>query len=223
MTFCMSPAEDRRSARRQATREAILAAAEALILEHGYEGLKTKDLVERADVSERTVFNHFENLEAVALARIDEYLIPLLLDEPFPEGLDAAELPDAVVARYRHALETEEGRRQFEGFLRLAAALVRVEGEMLARQVVLTLIDIAGRLVDRIEAQYALALDQSLALRLFTTHLTFALPFGVLRGIGTMEFAVKDITLPETLPSVEELVPDVHWAFDQVVAGKPRL
>ncbi len=56
------------------------------MLENGLAGLRTKDLVRRAGVSERTVFNHFDSIEDTALTRIEEYLTPPVLRPGRPRG-----------------------------------------------------------------------------------------------------------------------------------------
>lgn len=58
---------DRRAEQRTRTREAILAAAHALALERGPLGTSygVDELADRADVSRRTVFNHFASLDEV--------------------------------------------------------------------------------------------------------------------------------------------------------------
>jgi len=58
---------DRRSAVKARSRHAILEAADALIVERGAPAFSVDELAERADVSRRTVFNHFGSLDDVVL------------------------------------------------------------------------------------------------------------------------------------------------------------
>lgn len=222
MKICQPPAEDRRHARRQATREAILDAAENLVLEHGYEGLRTRDLVELAGVSERTVFNHFENLEAILLARIEDYLRPLILEPAFPAGLEVPELPQAVLQRFRDSIVTPEGQQRFAGFIRLASSLVSMEGQLLARQVMLTLLDVSKHLALDIDEKYPLDLDQSLSLHLFSTHLSLAVGMGLVRSLGQDVASLEGLDRSQIRPDVQQLIPHLNWAFDRVVEGMPR-
>ena len=60
-------APDRRAALKARYREAILDAADALIRERGKPQFSVEELAERADVSRRTVFNHFSSLDDVIM------------------------------------------------------------------------------------------------------------------------------------------------------------
>jgi len=59
---------DRRAALKARSRRAILDAADALLTERGGPGFGVDELAERADVSRRTVFNHFGSLDDVVLS-----------------------------------------------------------------------------------------------------------------------------------------------------------
>ncbi|MGQ7294988.1 TetR/AcrR family transcriptional regulator [Quadrisphaera sp. KR29] len=63
-----------RAALKARHREAIVAAARALVDERGAAGFTTDDLAARADVSRRTVFNHFSSLEDVVVACVEAEL-----------------------------------------------------------------------------------------------------------------------------------------------------
>lgn len=78
---------DRRSALKARHRQAIVDAARALIDERGGPHFGVDELARRADVSRRTVFNHFESLDDVILAACIEIL-------------------DAVVVTFREAAAT---------------------------------------------------------------------------------------------------------------------
>lgn len=62
----MTTVPDRRSAQKQRSREQILTAARDLI--ETQRRFSVDDLVERADVSRRTIFNHFTSLDDVLMA-----------------------------------------------------------------------------------------------------------------------------------------------------------
>lgn len=71
MTSTDLPAEtpvDRRHAQKQRTRAQIVEAAGELVREHPGERLNVEQLIERADVSRRTIFNHFETLDEILIA-----------------------------------------------------------------------------------------------------------------------------------------------------------
>ncbi|MGY3262915.1 TetR/AcrR family transcriptional regulator [Frigoribacterium sp. 2355] len=58
---------DRRAALKAKHRQAIVDAADALIAERGAPRFSVDELAERADVSRRTVFNHFSSLDDVVM------------------------------------------------------------------------------------------------------------------------------------------------------------
>lgn len=62
-----SLAPDRRAALKAKHRLAIVDAADALIAERGAPRFSVDELAERADVSRRTVFNHFSSLDEVVM------------------------------------------------------------------------------------------------------------------------------------------------------------
>lgn len=64
----VTAATDRRTALKERHRAALVAAARELVDERGPTGFTTEDLAARADVSRRTVFNHFAHLEDVVVA-----------------------------------------------------------------------------------------------------------------------------------------------------------
>jgi AcrR family transcriptional regulator len=67
-------ATDRRAALKARSRRAILDAADALVAERGGPDFGVDELATRADVSRRTVFNHFGSLEDVVLTVCTERL-----------------------------------------------------------------------------------------------------------------------------------------------------
>ena len=217
---------DGRGGRRASTRRDILAAAEELVLENGLAGLRTKDLVRRSGVSERTVFNHFDSIEDTALTRIEEYLTPLFSGLDVPAQTPVAELPAAVRERFLANLDTPSGQQALQGFLRLAAALAPESGEILTRHVVLTLTSMGALASSEVEEQHPeLTLEQRLRLRLYLTDLALAVAFGLARV--TLHRIPGDVLtvadFKNRIPAAAVLLPHVEWAFQQVDAGAPSL
>lgn len=68
------PAPDRRALLKERHRRAIVAAAAALITERDGVRFTVDELAERADVSRRTVFNHFGTLDDVVVAVCNDVL-----------------------------------------------------------------------------------------------------------------------------------------------------
>jgi AcrR family transcriptional regulator len=63
-----------RQEQKAATRQALLAAARALIAERGVGGTSARDVAARAGVAVGTVFVHFPTMDALAEALLDEHL-----------------------------------------------------------------------------------------------------------------------------------------------------
>lgn len=59
----MSTAQDRRTRKRLATRQAISDAATRLFIERGFDNVTIDEIAEAADVGRKTVFNHFPRKE----------------------------------------------------------------------------------------------------------------------------------------------------------------
>jgi AcrR family transcriptional regulator len=77
------PPRDRREALKSRHRRAIVDAASALMTERGNTGFTVDQLSERADVSRRTVFNHFRSLDDIVLEVFGEML------EAFVDSIEA--------------------------------------------------------------------------------------------------------------------------------------
>jgi AcrR family transcriptional regulator len=92
-----APALDRRAALKARHRQAILDAADALIAEQGAPRFSVDELAERADVSRRTIFNHFSGLDAVVLT-LGTAAITNAVDE-FQTATAAIATPAAVLTR----------------------------------------------------------------------------------------------------------------------------
>ncbi|CAL9470040.1 hypothetical protein SUDANB121_02830 [Nocardiopsis dassonvillei] len=83
------PATDRREALKVRHRRAIIDAATALTAERGDTGFTVDQLAERADVSRRTVFNHFRSLDDVLLEVFGRMLEEIV--DGIGANLDAAD------------------------------------------------------------------------------------------------------------------------------------
>ena len=80
----------RRSRRKLELSQRILAAAVALFDEQGFEATKVTDICERADVANKTFFNHFATksdlLRAIAQTALDEFLAEIEAARKAPGG-----------------------------------------------------------------------------------------------------------------------------------------
>ncbi|HEX5332510.1 MAG TPA: TetR/AcrR family transcriptional regulator [Cellulomonas sp.] len=110
---------DRRTALRDRHHRAILEGAAALLAEGGSAALSVEALAARADVSRRTVFNHFPHLDDVVVALCAERFT--VLGALVRQGVGA---PPPEVTGHTHDLGDDEGAILFE---RAAAALVQAD------------------------------------------------------------------------------------------------
>ena len=87
--------------RSERTKAAIHAAAEALFLEHGFEGVSMDGIAERAGITKQTVYSHVGNKEALFLDLVDRMTggagDALTVAAPQP---DAATPPEAFLTRF---------------------------------------------------------------------------------------------------------------------------
>lgn len=97
-------APDRREAQKQRTREQILQAAEALVNQQRSARFSVDELAERADVSRRTIFNHFASLDDVLITLASERLRPFI--SHFADTIGAAEPPVTRACVFDAALKT---------------------------------------------------------------------------------------------------------------------
>lgn len=86
-----APPTDRRVALKERHRRAIVEAAAALTRETGGTSFTVEQLAERADVSRRTVFNHFASMEDVVTAVCVDVLRPAVDD--FASGPQGSPAP----------------------------------------------------------------------------------------------------------------------------------
>ena len=127
--FSAEAMEGRRDRKKRQTRQAISDAATRLFFQHGFEAVSLSQVAEAADVSVKTIFNHFGSKEDLFFDRAAELhsslvrtisgrspgvavlaaLRDLLLDNwlPFPGATWATLTPEAF-AGYRQFLATQE-------------------------------------------------------------------------------------------------------------------
>jgi AcrR family transcriptional regulator len=74
------PIEGLRARKKRAARQAIAAAAHRLFAERGFDAVTVAEIAAAADVSEKTVFNHFAAKEDLVFAGRDERLAQLVAD-----------------------------------------------------------------------------------------------------------------------------------------------
>jgi AcrR family transcriptional regulator len=112
----VEPSLGKRAERKRATRERIVAAAERLFAERGYDGVTVADIAAAAGVSVKTLFVYFHSKEDLALGH-EEKLLGRLLEMVGERGPGQTPL-GAVTAALLGALEDEEHPRGLDSFHR---------------------------------------------------------------------------------------------------------
>jgi AcrR family transcriptional regulator len=131
--------EDRRVRR---TRQLLIDALLALVVERGYEGLTVQDVLDRADVGRSTFYAHFrdkDDLLQAAFARLRAVL------EGHTRGQGAASLSDISLALFCHTADHRPLYRAMVG-RPSGALMLRVAHEQLSDVVRPHLDQAAGRL-----------------------------------------------------------------------------
>src|SRR5947209_19710266 len=107
-------------ARRNGSREAIVAAAERLFLERGFGSVSMDELAEAAGVARRTLYNQFTSKEEIfreMLLRVSGQL-----ETAFPPGIETqGDVQDVLRLVARMILELHK-RSEYLGFLRMVVA-----------------------------------------------------------------------------------------------------
>lgn len=220
-----APTLDKRRARTLATRTAILDAAEALVIHSGIESLTTKALVEKAGVSERTIFNHFSHIDHILITRITEYISPLFESDQLEETLqfpaeNVQDLPGAIEKKFIDSIQEPRFQEALTQFFRLASAMAEYNQQLLAENIMQLMTKATQAGIQRVEKEYpSLTMDQRFKISIYLTNLTFALGAGFARGVETLGMADN----PQHEPSIEEFVPHFKWAIQQVNQGIPTL
>jgi TetR/AcrR family transcriptional regulator of autoinduction and epiphytic fitness len=107
-------------ARRNGSRQAIVAAAERLFLERGFGSVSMDELAEAAGVARRTLYNQFASKEEI----FREMLLRVAgqLEDAFPPGIETqGEVENVLGLVARMILELHK-RPEYLGFLRMVVA-----------------------------------------------------------------------------------------------------
>lgn len=86
----------RTQARKAVTRARIIAAANALFQDKGYDATSVEDIAVAAEIATRTIYLHFDSKASILLAYLDEWIdsfVGELLQRPIEEQID-----DSIIA-----------------------------------------------------------------------------------------------------------------------------
>lgn len=215
--------EDKRKARKEATHLALQEAAERIAIESGRSALTTKALVKEAGVSERTIFNHFANIDRVLLSCLSTRLSELFTVENFPLGLSAQELPAACSDFLLGMIESPQTDRALEQFVQLAATFMDGEDleETIGKEILETLAQQAWLLCDFIEKNYPeLSYDQWFSLAVYINNAVMGIAMGLARYVHYR--GEGNLTAP-TVVSTSEIKENIVFAIKKVGEGLPVL
>ncbi|SMF61134.1 TetR/AcrR family transcriptional regulator [Allosphingosinicella indica] len=109
-------------------RQAMVAAAVAILSEAGVDAMTTREVAARAGASERTLFKHFGSKEGLVRAVIDHAVIGLLDRSVFPRVLEPEPLTRASFAEWHISFlsnRLEQGKARPENYLILFRELFR--------------------------------------------------------------------------------------------------
>src|ERR1019366_10448009 len=81
------------------TTEKIALAAAQLFARQGYHGTSTREIARLADVSENTLFRHFENKEELFWSSLRSYSAGLKFRREVLEGLTQCDSPEVVLPK----------------------------------------------------------------------------------------------------------------------------
>jgi AcrR family transcriptional regulator len=85
--------------RNSAQREKIVAAASQLFARQGYHGTSTREIARLADVSENTIFRHFERKEDLFWSAVRARCSAVKLRRDVVEGMAGGETPDLILPK----------------------------------------------------------------------------------------------------------------------------
>lgn len=212
---------DKRKARAAATHQAILQATEELALREGRQALTTKRLVAEAEVSERTIFNHFENIDAILLTRLGQHLADLVDVNAFPANAKISELPQVCEDFLQQSLQGERGAEALDHFVNLAATFGSAEdiGESIGQEVFATVQSMSMALCEHVQELYLAEDDLRLVeLALYLQNLLTGMLFGMVRYM----YENPQLEANPSQYSNSEIRQNMMWGITQVSAGRPK-
>jgi AcrR family transcriptional regulator len=131
---------------RKLTAEAIVQAALEIIDEHGMDKLSLRSLANRLDVQANAIYTHYDNLEAINEAIVEQ----LLLDIPSPDAASTTPLREQLIEHFvalraaflRHPRVTT-GRVGSPAWIRNARQLDNVLAQLVSRKVDIAAAEVA--------------------------------------------------------------------------------
>jgi AcrR family transcriptional regulator len=116
-----APARGKRSANKEKTRRAILAAAAEIFSRHGFRRATTKAICRKARIAAGTLFNYFPTKEDLALCFLEQELAGIIEWFRREQRLQKAALPEQLFAVIHRHLERLSPYEDFIGAVYLRA------------------------------------------------------------------------------------------------------
>jgi AcrR family transcriptional regulator len=136
MTATITSPQNRKTRRRQRTRQQLLDATQKLILEHGYDDSSAEAVAELADLGRSTFYNHFNNKQEAVLAMLTQHYHDYgdLAYIPLEDTPDRAESVARSTLRVFTAMARDPLTRKLIDKPRfLASAIADSQAEFMAR------------------------------------------------------------------------------------------
>ena len=174
-----------------------------------------------AEVSERTIFNHFENIDAILLTSLGQHLADLVDVNAFPAQIELSQLPLACEDFLIQSLQRERSAEALDHFVNLAATFGSAEdiGESIGQEVFATVQSMSMALCQHVQELYLAEDDlRVVELALYLQNLLTGMLFGMWR------YMYENPQLQENPSqySNSEIRQNMMWGVTQVSAGRPK-
>lgn len=220
------PPLDRRRLRKATTRASILAAAEHIVFTQGPHALTAKSLAKQADVSERTIFNHFRSLEDILLTRIADYTSELMQEDAnqatahrYPAEL--SDLPATISAEFREGISSLRGQEALVRVFRLISSMAQRDEQALSSYLSQMFGTLTRDIMQDLLSRYQLSIDQQYSLSIYVSSLSFALAQGLAKAHQALDITTARAHRPAL--TADQLLPHLIWSLEQVDRGQPTL
>lgn len=113
----------------------IIQAAAQLFARQGYHGTSTREIARLADISENTLFRHFEHKEDIFWSALQSNLSGLRLRKELVEGIQSGDAPEVVLPQiFSLLVETVTFRPQLLCLLAVALIELRWKAEAICHE-----------------------------------------------------------------------------------------
>ena len=166
------------AAKSSAKTDKIVLSAIKLFSHQGYHGTSTREIAQFANVSENTVFRHFENKEALFFAALRAYMEGITLRRDLMQGIERGEALEVVLPKIVEMLtETIHFKPEFPRLIAIIFLELNWKAEAFCREHL-------SPILSPIHRYLAIAMDRGEILKLDSTMATAAITSMVLMHPG---------------------------------------